>query len=74
MTHCAESKENVKQPKREFFSLLEIAACELCLTGYLSHYNWVVAQQKLGCCTTKCCGDWFTLALDCVAETNARGT
>jgi hypothetical protein len=45
MTHCAESKENVKQPKREFFSLLEIADCELCLTGYLSHYIFVFALR-----------------------------
>ena len=47
MTHCAESKENVKQPKREFFSLLEIADCELCLTSYLSHYNYIVALRNV---------------------------
>ena len=32
MTHCAESKENVKQPSGEFFSLLKIGDAKACMT------------------------------------------
>ena len=45
MTHCAESKENVKQPRREFFSLLEFDDCELHRALHLRHKKYIAALQ-----------------------------